>query len=292
MRTEAVVFLLRGLRLDGERPRSVPFLVLWMMELIAARTADVTVCVSQSLRQRALDLHLVKRDKALVLGSGSSNGVNSERFCPPTASRRIKARGFVGAREDDCVVGFVGRLARDKGIDDLLDAVQMCAPRHRVRCVLVGSPEPDYDVRTALDRRPAAAAVTTVRSASQNVEDEYAAFDVFVLPSHREGLSNALLEAQAMAIACVTTRATGCADAVAPDVSGLVVNTADPAGLAAAIARLASDPALRASMGRAGRKRVSELFQQKDVWQGYSDLYTSMMASRSASVTKEASRRR
>ena len=72
-RPRMVVFLLRGLRMEGETRRSAKFWILWLMEVLAARTADVTVCVSDGLRQKALDLRLVAPHKAIVLGAGSAS---------------------------------------------------------------------------------------------------------------------------------------------------------------------------------------------------------------------------
>jgi glycosyltransferase involved in cell wall biosynthesis len=291
-RPRVVVFLLRGLRLEGERPRSAAYVALWLMEFLAARTADVTVCVSESLRRRAITLRLVRRTKAVVLGAGSSNGVDTGRFRPPTEAERRRARNAIGVPPAVCVVGFVGRLARDKGIDDLLDAVELSVSGREIRCVLVGSAEPDYDLQAALAQRPAAAAVTVLRSSTPAVEEEYAAFDIFVLPSHREGMSNALLEAQAMGVACITTTATGCADALDAGGSGLVVRTSDPQNLAEAIVRLADDPSSRRAMGAAGRERVITLFQPNDVWRRFVDLYRTASAPNNAVQTRELRRER
>jgi glycosyltransferase involved in cell wall biosynthesis len=275
-RPPLVVFLLRGLRLEGERPWRIGFALLWLMELLAARSAHVTVCVSHGVRRRALALYLVSPRRAVVLGAGSSNGVDSQRFCVIDTSERRRARADMGLAESAFVVGYVGRLAHDKGIEDLLDAVQICAHRtDQIRCVLVGSAEPGFDVNGALRSRPSVAEVTIVRPATAFVEYEYAAFDVFVLASHREGLSNALLEAQSRALPCVTTDATGCADAIEPGKSGFVVRSHDPVELAAAIERLKGpEHADQARlMGLAGRERVEALFLPRRVWNEYAKLY-------------------
>jgi glycosyltransferase involved in cell wall biosynthesis len=275
-RPPVVVFLLRGLRLEGERPWRAGFALLWFMELIAARSANVIVCVSEGLRRRAIGLRVVASHRSVVLGAGSSNGVDTERFSPITAPERRRARDALGLPDAAFVVGYVGRLARDKGLEDLMDAVELCAAdvRH-LRCVLVGASEPGFDLDHALASRPAAAAATLTRPATTAVEEEYAAFDVFVLPSRREGLSNALLEAQARALPCVTTDATGCVDAIEPGQSGFVVPAGDPHALASAIARFGvpRDAGLARRMGAAGRQRVERLFQPHRLWREYAELY-------------------
>lgn len=274
-RPPKVVFLLRGLRLEGERPWSPAFVLLWLMELVAARSAHTTVAVSETLRDRAIALHLVRRDRTVVLGAGSSNGVDLDRFSPVTPPERERARARLGLPPSTFVVGFVGRLAADKGLSDLLEAVDSCVADVDLACVLVGPSEPDLDLEAVLGRLPNAASVTVVRPASKSVEDEYAAFDLFVLPSHREGLSNALLEAQARGLPCLTTDATGCVDAITLGVTGVVVPAGSPQRLADAI-RQAADPHERSrlhAMGVAGRGRVERHFRQTDVWARYVELY-------------------
>jgi glycosyltransferase involved in cell wall biosynthesis len=269
-RPRLVVYLLRGLRLESERPRSVRFLALWLTELIASRSADVVVCVSEELRRKARDLRLVGPEDAVVLGKGSSNGVSTSRFSP-SPELRSSMRRHLGFADSDVVVGYVGRFVRDKGLYDLLDALTLTAKD--VRCILVGDSELDVDIVTLLAERQLVDRVTVV-DFTHDVRDYYAAMDILALPSHREGMPNVLLEAQAMALPCVTSEATGCRDAVAADESALVVPVAAPQELARAIDRLARDPALRARFGECGRVRMLEHFQQVDHWERYAQLYS------------------
>ncbi len=268
-----VVFLLRGLRVEGQRRWRPGFAVLWLMEWLAARTADVTVCVSPSLRRRALQLGLLRPDRSVVLGAGSSNGVDLDRFHPVSADERVRARERLGLAETVFVVGFVGRLAKDKGISTLIDALEARASTGELSCLMVGPTEPGYDLDAELATRPAAARVVHRLPATPRVEEVYAGMDVLVLPSLREGMSNVLLEAQARGLPCITTDGTGCADAVEPDVSGLVVRAGAQTDLAAAIAALAEDPGRRQRMGAAGRDRVERLFGSEQVWPRYAELY-------------------
>lgn len=269
-RPRLVVYLLRGLRLEGARPWSPGFCLLWLADLFSARVADTVLCVSHGVRRRALALRLARPERAVVLDSGSSNGVDALRFAPSAGLRRL-TRERLRYTENDPVVGFVGRLTEDKGIYDLLDALREV--RSDVRLLLVGPVEPDIDVAHLRAQYPDLASRLTHVEHTRSVEEYYAAMDVLVLPSHREGLSNALLEAQAMQLACVTTDATGCVDAVEPGVTALVVPRRAPRELAKAIEELLSDPARRRVMGRAGRRRVLEEFVPEKLWARYAELY-------------------
>jgi glycosyltransferase involved in cell wall biosynthesis len=274
-----VVYLLRGLRLEGHRTWTLGFAFLWLAEFLAARSSDVAVCVSRSLRRKAMSLRLIGEDDSRVFGEGSSNGVDIDRFSPPSPDVRQEARARYGLHQDRFVVGYVGRMTRDKGVPELLDAIDSVASElPEVQCLLVGSQEPAFDLESEVQRRPGAQAHTRWFAATPTAEQAYAALDVFVLPSHREGMSNALIEAQAMGIPCITTNATGCMDAVLPGTSALIVPVNDSVALARALIRLARDTALREGMGRDGRSYVVEHFSPKERWQDYAALYRSRLA--------------
>ena len=113
------VYTLHGLRLDSTRGWRRHLLTF--TERIACLSAHRVVCVSESLRRRAIHLRLVSARRTVVLGSGSANGVDLARF-ESTAERRESAREKreeLGIPQDAPLVGFVGRLTRDKGVTDL-----------------------------------------------------------------------------------------------------------------------------------------------------------------------------
>jgi hypothetical protein len=90
--------------------------------------------------------------------------------------------------------------------------------------------------------------------------------DVFVLPSHREGLPNAVLEAQAAGIPVVAARATGVVDAVVDGETGLLFPVGDAMALADAVARLLRDKALGGKLGHAAKERIKREFRQEQIW--------------------------
>jgi glycosyltransferase involved in cell wall biosynthesis len=106
-----------------------------------------------------------------------------------------------------------------------------------------------------------------------------AAGDIFVLPSHQEGFSNALLEAMAANLAVIATAIGGNLDAIVDNESGLLVPPRDPSALAAAIARFASDPDIRLRYGGAARRRVEQRFALQHCVERYEKLYRAMSES-------------
>jgi glycosyltransferase involved in cell wall biosynthesis len=119
------VYTLRGLRL--ETARGFRRRLLTAAERLACGAAHRVVCVSESLRRRAVELELVPEEKTAVLGAGSSNGVDVERLAAAVADgERTEALrrelGLASLSQPAPVIGFVGRLVRDKGIEDLAAA--------------------------------------------------------------------------------------------------------------------------------------------------------------------------
>jgi glycosyltransferase involved in cell wall biosynthesis len=118
-----------------------------------------------------------------------------------------------------------------------------------------------------------------------NTPPLYAAMDMLVLPTHREGFPNVPLEAAAMEVPVVATRIPGCVDAVSDDETGILVPPRDPASLTAAIRRYLRDPVLRRRHGTAGRQRVLREFQQEALWAALHDEYEHLLTEHALAVT-------
>ncbi len=111
-----------------------------------------------------------------------------------------------------------------------------------------------------------------------DVDALYAAMDLFVLPSHREGYPRAAMEAAAMGLPIVATDVRGCREVVDAGVNGLLVEARNPLALAGALRQLVDDPALRRAMGRASRTRALDHFDERDVVRIVLDTYRSVAA--------------
>ena len=180
-----------------------------------------------------------------------SRGIDHDRFNP--ARRDLAWRRSLGIGDDEMVVGFLGRLVKEKGLDvfaDVLTELRRRGVRHRV--VVVGEgPARDWFA----ERVPEA--VFTGFQSGEALGRAVASMDVFFNPSVTETFGNVTTEAMAAGVPVVAARATGAVDLVVPGETGYLVAPRDIAGYADAIAAIVADPAKRAAMGHAGHARAA-----------------------------------
>jgi glycosyltransferase involved in cell wall biosynthesis len=236
--------------------------MVYAFEALAARFSDA------ELVQNPEDLALMQRWHLATNARLLGNGVDVTRFdvarFPPEARRA--ARAAIGARDDTVVVGTVGRLVAEKGYPELFQAASTLDP-DRYLLVVVGTEDPDKP--DALSPAIVAAAGgpggVVFTGHRDDVETLYAAMDIFVLASHREGFPRAAMEAAAMTLPVVATDVRGCRQVVDDGRTGLLVTPREPYAIARAIARLGDDPDERLRMGEAGRARAVAEFDERRV---------------------------
>lgn len=255
------VYTLRGLKLESAR--GMKRALLLGSERMAARCAHVVLCNSESLRDEAVRMRLAPAGKLRLLGDGSSNGVDTDRFHPGMSSMRHR----LGIPERHIVLGFVGRLTTNKGIPELLVAFEQIL-RAEPLCwlVLVGWYDAAEDAlgtrwRRQIEMHPRIRHTGFVA----DVEAYYRGMDVLVLPTHREGFPNVALEAAACGLPVITTESTGARNAVLAEVTGLLIPPGSPEAIAEASLKLVRDAAARRRMGSAGRRWILERYARDHV---------------------------
>jgi glycosyltransferase involved in cell wall biosynthesis len=253
--------------------------ILMATERVSCAAATHVVCVSPSIRDELVAARLCTPDKVVVLGLGSSNGVDTAGFAPqrfsPSARHAVRAR--IGVPLDALVVGFIGRLVREKGIEELCAAWTQLRDRHPSAYLLIVGPEDEKDpVSPATTETLRADPRVCLTGPDWDVAPLYAAMDLFCLPSYREGCPNVLLEAAAMELAVVAARVPGTVDAMQDGVTGSLVEVRNPGALAEALDRYLADANLRRRHGRAGRGWVEERFSRDKVWRTLRMFYSTM----------------
>lgn len=210
------------------------------------------------------------------------NGVDESYFDPmadPAAGAAKRAE--LGWSPSHLVVGTVGRVVREKGYLEFFAMAQRLArARDDVRFLIVGLFEPEQSDAVdpfALAREHGIAERCTILQGRDDMPQLYAAMDVFVLASHREGLSRSLLEATAMARPTVVCDIRGCREVVVDGQTGLLTPVRDAAALTEAVSGLLGEDELRARLGAAGRERLLRQYTEGAVATRIAAVYESIL---------------
>lgn len=207
---------------------------------------------------------LYSEKKSSVIWNGSASGVKLEKFdISQKALWREQTRSCYGIGQQDFVYGFIGRITRDKGINELFTAFRKILQEHQnAYLLLVGDPEKEELLDAELYQWAKNEPHVIFCGFSTQVEKYVAAMDVYILPSYREGFGSAVVEAEAMGVPVIISDIPGPRDAMIKDTTGLVVKKADPESLHEAMLRILSDDALRQQLGQAAYELATKNFEQ------------------------------
>ena len=245
------IYTLRGLRY--ETTCASQRRLLMACEWVACRCARHVICISKSVKEMVVRDGIVPEAKATVLGDRVSEGISLRSRASSAADLKFP--------EGASVIGFVGRLTRDKGIQELVEALRILRRDGLdVRLLLLGELESGDPVDVATS-----AAIRTDPNIfwlgyTPDPARYYPLMDVFVFPTHREGLGRVLLEAAAAGKPVISTRTTGVVDVVVEGITGLLVPARDAGVLARATRTLLDNPDLARQMGRNAQRLVDEQF--------------------------------
>lgn len=242
------------------------------LEWIAARCCDRMVTVSHFHRRWALQLGIAAEDKLVAI----PNGV--PEWAP--AAGRAETRKSLGLAGHHVAVVSNSRIAAEKGLEDLLDAAALLRGEtaERVRILLAG----EGALRATLEQRAGRLGVghlVRFLGFRSDIPDLLAAADIVALPSLREGLSMALLEAMAAGKPVVATTISSFQEATNNGESAILVPVQDAAALAAALTELAADPDRAAALGQRGREIYLQEYTLDRMTDQYLHLYEELLTS-------------
>lgn len=237
--------------------------LLHLLERTAVSSATHVLANSRSLAAELVALGIAREGVVKVLGEGSSHGVDTGRFSPDCeASLDAETQEFLDKTPGDMTVTYVGRLHPDKGINTLVRAALSCLEQGvRVRLLMVGRQD-------GWDASDLPVEMTDLVYFAGPVPDPRAyilAADALSLPTRREGFPNVVLEAAALGVPTVTTRATGAVDSVVDGETGYLVAVDDPDELADRLVQMSRDRAELSRMGHVARQRVLRHFRKEYV---------------------------
>jgi len=204
-----------------------------------------------------------------IIGKGSSNGIDSTYFSrtPTLMDAAYGLRSHHQIPDMAIVFCFVGRIVKDKGIVELVQAFKKLSSSADVRLMLVGSFEQELDpLPEVIMHYLQHDARVIMAGFQQDVRPWLLAADVFVFPSYREGFPNVVMQAACLEIPGIVSDINGCNEIIEDQVSGLIVPPKDSAALHDAMLKMITEKELRASYAAKARKFVAENFDQQYVW--------------------------
>ncbi len=235
---------------------------------------DRIIAVSDAARQVEIELGGADPRRVVTI----VNGVESGNTVSVDPAGKTRLRHEAGATAAETVIGTVGRLHREKGLDVFLEAAaEVLVSRPETRFVIVGS-GPDRAALESLSDTLGIASNVALLGERSDVTNLLSAMDLFVLSSPEEGMPNVVLEAMAAGLPVVATGVGGTPEVVADGKTGLLVPPGDPPRLAGAITTMLADPDRMRMMGREGLRRVRECFRIETMVERTEELYEEVLS--------------
>jgi len=268
------IFTLHGLVSDNRAG-----VVKWIMRLtekISCGIANQVIVVSSSLQQHAVQDKILAPGKGIVIEKGSCNGVNVHVFSRSSGvleyAHILKKK--LGLTNDDFIIGYIGRLSKDKGTDILFKAFNMLKVRYPQVRLLIAGPVEKQD---PFDKQFLHQLYNdnSIKYAGKifDIVPFYALMQILVVSSFREGFGNVLIEAASMEVPVIAPDIPGCRNAFQPDFNGLLFGKGSAEQLAARIIKYLHDEHLRHNHGINGRVFVQQNFSQQNIWEGQLEIY-------------------
>ncbi|MBQ7985805.1 MAG: glycosyltransferase family 4 protein [Clostridia bacterium] len=200
--------------------------ILKLLEKITCRNSTHIECVSKSNLELGIKEKVFAKAKAEMVWNGSSGGVDLKRFDIENKQKwRAEVRQALEYSENDFVFGFMGRITKDKGINELIEAFLPMSDRAKL---LITGPAEGLDTLDAKILKKAKQNDNIMfHDSVSDVERYFAAIDVLVLPSYREGFGNVIIEAAAVGTPAIISNIPGPVDAVIPGETAKLVKAKD-----------------------------------------------------------------
>lgn len=218
--------------------------------------------------------------KIKVIANGSSNGIDTEYFNPSIFSEEEKQekRNQLGILKNDFVFVFVGRLVRDKGINELIQAyIELEKEQKNCKLLLVGPFESDLDPllpETINEIRNNGKIISV--GYQKDVRLFFALSNVLVFPSYREGFPNVVMQAGAMGLPAIVSDINGCNEIIKNNENGIIIPVKDTTAIFDAMQKIISDKELRTKLEGNSRKNISTLYEQKQMWEALLKEYNNL----------------
>lgn len=273
-----VIFTLRGIRSDTLN--GLKYKIVKLSEKICCTLADKVIVISPSLKEHAVNKNILKTSKGVVIGKGSSNGIDIKRFTKTGKSVEF-AKNFRKENslpKNAIVFGYVGRVVKDKGIKELYEAFyNMSKKIDNAYLMLVGAYNEADRIEIELLEEMRDNKKVILVEYTEDIEMMFSVMDVFILFSYREGFGNVSVEAAAMELPVIVSDIPGLRDTIENNTTGLLAVPKDSKDLENKMIFLYHNRELMRTYGINGRNRIENHFSNQTIWKGQLEVYKSLV---------------
>lgn len=265
------VYTVTGLRFETATGNYRKLLI--MMEKITCWCATTVIAEGKGVKNTLLHEKITKKPLKVIL-NGNINGVDSHYFCPTV---EIRQQAMTIRKKDFYTYCFVGRLVKDKGINELIYAfIRLNKLYPNTHLLLVGTFEDKLDplfpeIKKIIEKDSSISFV----GYQSDIRPYLAASDVFVFPSYREGFPNAVLQAGAMGLPAIVTDINGCNEIILNNINGEIIPPKDKERLFLAMKGFYENQKRVQKMANNSRSMIIERYEQKKVWEAILKEYQS-----------------
>ena len=243
-----------------------------LIEFFSCLVANKVIFISKELKKSFIKTNIVNKKKSIIIGNGSSNGFDFKIFKKPSKIQIKNSKKFFKVQHFSKVITFVGRINKDKGIDDLLYVFKELSNEHNdIGLLLVGNLEMNLD--KLLKKYKINRNKIVMKKWIPDTNKAYWASDIFLFPSFREGFGNVCIESILCGVPVVAYNIVGVREAVKNDVSGLLVPFRNKKEMIFKTKILIENNALKIKLSKKGMKWAKSKFDQKTIWNGIDNIY-------------------
>lgn len=249
-------------------------LFLKKLEKFRYKISHQTICVGKLLMEEGIKDNIFQREKCVIIHNGGSNGIDLEKY-NKTSFKPNLTKESIGLNQVNFVIGFVGRVTRDKGISELLSTFNsLCKEFQDIRLLIIGQNDDGDNFSHYFKKSVDSNSKILWLGYQESVLDYYAMLDILVLPSYREGFSNVTIEAAAMGVPVIGFDVPGVADSIKNGFNGTIVPARNITEFGNAIKAYIVNLDLVKDHGNNGIE-WSKKFDSKIIWEGLYRIYQS-----------------
>lgn len=254
--------------------------LLNLVEKLTYSCSTLILPNSFKLKRIILTEKFTSASKLKVIGHGSSNGIDTEHYniAHVTEKEKEQLRESLNINENDTVFIFIGRIVKDKGINELVAAFNLLTKKHsRCKLLLIGSRENHLDPLLSKTEILIKENICIIPTGVQKDIRPYVSIShALTFPSYREGFPNVVLQASCMCLPCIVSDINGCNEIIEDQVNGLIIPVKNSEALESAMLYMIENPEKRLDMIKHSRKRILERYKQEFIWNESLKLYRSL----------------